>query len=220
MKMGGELYLENLESYAVSVRLFESCLSGAMEALMPADEIGRILGEAWKAFVAILPEVPYIGGRDNPLTEDLLGAAYEMGFYSLLEGRGWELEEISRIDKAASREMVRRKIAALGLEAARGFVLDAEALERGSEAFRKMAFPDNWVYEAVVPGSNERFDTGINYTKCPIVGLYCKFGKEKLLPFICSNDFPVFEEMGVSLERSQTLAEGAPMCDFRFRKIG
>ncbi len=92
-------------------------------------------------------------------------------------------------------------------------------MKNAAEAANAKGKSDNWVYEAVVPGSNERFDTGTNYTKCPIVGLYCKFGKEKLLPFICNNDFPVFEEMGISLERSQTLAEGAPMCDFRFRKI-
>lgn len=219
MKRGGRIYLENLESCTASVRLFENCLAGAMEPLMPADEIEKILGKAWETFVAILPEVPYIGGRDNPLTEDLLEAAYEMGFYPLMEERGWDLEEISRIDKAASRAMVRRKIAALGLEAVRGFVLDGKALERGSEAFGKMGFPDNWVYEVVVPGVDERFDTGINYTKCPIVGLYRRFGREKLLPFICSNDFPVFEEMGISLERSQTLAEGAPLCDFRFSRM-
>ncbi len=220
MRTGGRIYLENLEFYAASVRQLQSCLAGAMEGLMPTEVTERVLGETWEAFVAILPEVPYIGGQHNPLTEDLLGAAYEMGFYSLMERQGWDLEKISGIDKAASREVVRRKIAGLGLETVRGFVLDGETLERGAEVFKKMGFPDNWAYEVVMPGVDERFDTGINYTQCPIVGLYRKFGKEKFLPFICSNDFPVFEEMGISLERSQTLAEGAPMCDFRFRRIG
>ncbi|NOZ72936.1 MAG: L-2-amino-thiazoline-4-carboxylic acid hydrolase, partial [Chloroflexi bacterium] len=34
----------------------------------------------------------------------------------------------------------------------------------------------------------------------------------------CNLDYPLAEKWGVILERSQTLATGAPYCDFRFRR--
>ena len=42
----------------------------------------------------------------------------------------------------------------------------------------------------------------------------------ELMPYLCSVDFIMSERMGLGLERTTTLAEGSPKCDFRFKHNG
>ena len=217
MDISGRGCTNDIETCKKIILPFKNCMEKAMEKLIPGEEINEISGKVWDAFISLLPEVPYIGGERNPLNANLIGAAYEMCFYTLMEERGYDPGQISAIDQRASREITRMEIAAFGLDAARGDLADKEKLKEGAEFFKQSGFPDNWIYEVVEPGENDNFDIGINYTRCPIVTLFKKHGKEKYLPYICANDFPVFAEMGVSLERTQTMGNGAVLCDFRFK---
>jgi hypothetical protein len=217
MEMNGKAYLEKVEIYKELISPLMDGIVNAMGLTIPDKQASEIAHLAWDAFMNILPEIPYIGGENNPLTENLLGAAYEMGFYTLMEQRGYELKKISEIDQNATRASTKKKIEKLGLEFLRNSVMDKEDLLRGSELFKRMGFKDNWAYEVVEPREKDDFAIGINYLKCPIVDLFKKHGKERYLPYICANDYPFFGEMGVSLERTQTLGNGDPVCDFRFK---
>lgn len=217
MEMNGNAYLDKLEIYKEMISPLMCGIVNAMCLNIPEKQAIEIASLAWEAFIDILPETPYIGGENNPLTESLLGAAYEMGFYSLMEQRGYELERISEIDRNATRDSTKKKIEILGLESLRNSVMDKDELQRGIELFKRMGYKDNWVYEVVEPGEKDDFEIGINYTKCPIVDLFKKHGKERYIPYICANDYPFFGEMGISLERTQTLGNGDPVCDFRFK---
>ncbi|MCJ7583343.1 MAG: L-2-amino-thiazoline-4-carboxylic acid hydrolase, partial [Anaerolineales bacterium] len=52
----------------------------------------------------------------------------------------------------------------------------------------------------------------------------CKFlakqGAPELSPYLCPVDILYSDALGWGLMRTQTLAEGAPKCDFRFKKGG
>lgn len=217
MEINGNDYLEKVEIYREMISPLMEGIVNAMGLTVPDKQASEIANLAWDAFMNILPEIPYIGGENNPLTESLLGAAYEMVFYDLMEQMGYELNKISEIDQKATRESTKKKIEKLGLEFLRNSVLDKEDLLRGSELFKRMGFKDNWVYEVVEPGEKDDFAIGINYLKCPIVDLFKRHGKERYLPYICANDYPFFEAMGVSLGRTQTLGNGDTVCDFRFK---
>jgi len=217
MEKGGDCGKELGELYVEMARPLSECLARAMDGTLPAAGIEEVMTGSWEAFRQVLPDIPDIGGENNPLSEDLAGAAFEMGFYALMEARGFSLEAISEIDKKATADLARRKIGKVGLEAARSSVTDIDSLRWGAEAFRKMGYPDNWAYEVVEPRPGDSFDIGIDYTRCPIAALFRKKGMEKFLPCVCENDYPAFAEMGITLERTRTIGSGFPVCDFRFR---
>jgi hypothetical protein len=63
-------------------------------------------------------------------------------------------------------------------------------------------------------------DAGVAFdvVACPLAA-YCKAqGVPELTRYAaCSLDHRMARDWGVKLERSQTIAEAAPLCDFRFR---
>jgi hypothetical protein len=72
---------------------------------------------------------------------------------------------------------------------------------------------------APVEHSGERL--GFNVTRCGYAEFYKDLGLEELgAVFHCSRDFAMLEgfDSHLSLERTQTIMQGASHCDFRFRR--
>lgn len=63
----------------------------------------------------------------------------------------------------------------------------------------------------------DRFDFGVNYHSCQMHQFVEAQGAKEFAPFICMSDIVLSEEYGWGLQRTQTLADGAEFCDFRFR---
>lgn len=85
------------------------------------------------------------------------------------------------------------------------WVLDALFLIVFTRPFRRHALPS---------------DDGVAFdvVACPLAAYYQKQGVPELTRYAaCSLDHRMARDWGVKLERSQTIAEGAPLCDFRFR---
>lgn len=212
----GDYYLENIDRLRETISGLQGVMAKYMEPLMSWDEIKKINEKSWLVFSKLLPEVPFIGGDDNPLTKNLIGAIYEMCFYETMEEAGYEIGQISNIDRNTLRDVTRHKVGIYGLEGMRNFVMDKEEAKIGAERSQKREFDNDWIYEYVEPCDKDSFALGIDYTKCPVVDFFKAHGKERYLPYICANDYPIFKEMGISLLRTQTIGNGAPICDFRF----
>ena len=45
-----------------------------------------------------------------------------------------------------------------------------------------------------------------------------RHGGEEFAPYVCMSDIALSEAMGWGLIRTQTLADGCPHCDFRFKE--
>ena len=61
-------------------------------------------------------------------------------------------------------------------------------------------------------------DVAFNVTSCPLAQYFRDRGVPELTRYAaCSLDHRMAADWGVRLERSQTIAEGHPLCDFRFR---
>jgi hypothetical protein len=80
-------------------------------------------------------------------------------------------------------------------------------------------FPEDFVYDFVEPGPQDRFEFGINYKACGFCKLAARHGDKDILPNICGLDFDAYATRGIRLERTQTLAGGASHCDFRFSRL-
>lgn len=68
------------------------------------------------------------------------------------------------------------------------------------------------------PSTNK---VAFDVTVCPLAGYFKSQGVPELTRFAaCSLDHRMAMQWGVELKRTTTIAEGAPLCDFRFQPIG
>ena len=90
--------------------------------------------------------------------------------------------------------------------------VDVEGLERGMAAFAA-----GGALEFDVTDRDDR-RYGFDVRRCAYAEYMERIGARDLGPLlVCRADIPTAEGMGVGFERSQTIMEGAPCCDFRYR---
>lgn len=82
---------------------------------------------------------------------------------------------------------------------------------------RQGRFSGDWVFD-YVPGDGYDFEYGMTHYECGICAYYEKMGAADYVPYLCLLDYPKFRELGVCLDRSETLGNGGRCCDFRFYK--
>jgi len=58
----------------------------------------------------------------------------------------------------------------------------------------------------------------VDYTECAICKFFAAQDAAELTPTICALDFDVNAALEIDLQRTTTLAEGGPKCDFRFSR--
>ena len=77
-------------------------------------------------------------------------------------------------------------------------------------------YKNDWVVDVLEKTPDYEF--GFDYLECGV----CKLGRDEGCPelakYLCRLDYMTTEIMGVHLERTTTLAEGGPKCDFRFSR--
>lgn len=78
-------------------------------------------------------------------------------------------------------------------------------------------YPGDWLGR-FIEGDGKDFDCGIDITECGICKFYSAQGAEELAPYLCLSDFVVSDAFDRRLVRYKTLAEGADVCDFRYKK--
>jgi hypothetical protein len=171
-----------------------------------ADEV---LDKARHQFTDLLASLPYIGGDDNHYTRDLVESAGYLALYLVLKRRGWKVEKAARVMYDAildrNRDLPPPKLPPLDQLVKSGQMLAERALEN--------RYPGDYVYD-FVPGDGVGFDFGYNFWECATLKLYHAWGADEFAPYYCYLDFP---KSPLGLRRTQTLAEGAPFCNHRFK---
>lgn len=180
-----------------------------------ADAVGK---EAREGFEAMVPDIPYIGGEENELTEDLVQAAMALSFYQAMKSRGKSADEAGRIvyETVAARLAAYPRILFRTGWVYRSSWFGRQRTRRAAAASQLRLYPGDWV-STYVDGDGTTFDWGIDYHACGIVKLSRSLKLEEFAPYLCLTDQLVFEQAGSGLVRTQTLAGGAPRCDFRFK---
>ena len=69
-----------------------------------------------------------------------------------------------------------------------------------------------------VEGDGATFDYGLDITECGICKLYQAQGAGELARYLCLSDYVVSRAFGRGLVRYKTIAEGARVCDFRYKQ--
>jgi hypothetical protein len=186
-----------------------------------AEAVPAILAEARDEFAALIPAIPYIGGRDNPLTDTLEQMTSLLALYRVLQRRGTPVAEVGALVHAMAQRRVDSTPAILRRLLGRLYMsrLWRRRTERKALASQQGRYPGNFVFE-VVPGDDSGSAWGINYLECGVVKFFHAQGADEFTPYMCFIDFLMFPAMGIRLERQGTLAQGCAQCDFRFHGHG
>ena len=178
------------------------------------DLANIILKEAREQHEALIPEIPYIGGHENPMTRHLVRSTTSLALYKAMKARGKTAEQAGKIIYDAVVERVSH------LPVSTSKALSPEDIVSKREQARKSQerlYPGDWVWE-FVEGDGVEFDYGYDFLECGTQKLYHAQEADEFLPFYCFLDFVSSKASGWGLARSMTLAEGYEKCDFRFKR--
>jgi len=174
----------------------------------------EVIEEAREILEGVIPELPYIGGDDNPMTYHIIRCSTSLALYKAMKARGKPAEETGKIIYDAVAEAVRH------------MPPNPPPTEESLAKKRKRArisqerrYAGDWVRE-FVEGNGEDFKYGYDFYECGTQKLYHAHGADEFTPFFCYLDFVTYRTPGWSFGRTKSLAECDEKCNFRFRKGG
>lgn len=201
--------------------ILDDHFEGTEKVLVTRFGKGRTSGlmkEIRQEYEALTPEVPYIGGEENMFTEWLTYGVYYLAVYRILKAEGQSVEEVGKIIFNTFQAMADYPKWLLRLVGSLKY--NKQYVNQLKEAVAKTQerrYPGGWV-AMFIEGDGEEFDYGIDITECGICKFYREQGADELTPYLCLSDCVVSEAFDRGLVRYKTLAEGAEVCDFRYKK--
>jgi hypothetical protein len=171
-----------------------------------------------REYKALALEAPYIGSEDNIFTEWLTYGVYYLAVYQVLKSLGQTIEQAGRIIYETYETMADYPAWMLrlvgGLKYGKGYV---ERLQTAAVESQQRRYPGDWVC-TFIEGDGETFDYGLDIAECGICKFYHAQGAGELAPYMCLSDYVVSQAFGRGLVRYKTVAEGAEVCDFRYKQ--
>jgi hypothetical protein len=184
------------------------------------ENVPQLINKARQEFALLLPQLPYIGGK-HPFTEFLVFTAMELALYRLdqLHGRtvgqtGELVYEIGGAFLKTSPRFLLRLFAPMNFS--KKYI---ESLKRRAVESHLRQYPEDYVYN-FIEGDGRTFDYGVDYLECASCKFLARQGAFELAQYTCPGDILYSEAFGWGLIRTQTLADGADRCDFRFKQGG
>jgi hypothetical protein len=174
----------------------------------------KVTQDARELLEDLIPELPYIGGDENPMTRHIIRSSTGLALYKAMTARGKPAKETGEVVYDAVVESVRHLPPNQPLT-------EEELTGRKEQADRSQArrYPGDWVWE-FVQGDGVEFEYGYDFYECGTQKLYDVHGADEFLPFFCYLDFVTYRTPGWSFSRTMTLAEGCVKCNFRFKRGG
>jgi len=181
------------------------------------DRATGLMGDIHQVHQSLAAETPYIGGEENMFSEWLVYGVYYLSVYRVLQAEGHDVKDAGKIIHDTFRAMADYPKWMLRL-VARLRYNDAyvEALKEAAAETQKRRYPGDWV-ATFVEGDGGTFDYGVDITERGIGKFYHAQGADELAPYLCLSDHVVSEAFDRGLVRYKTLAEGADVCDFRYK---
>jgi hypothetical protein len=178
-----------------------------------------VLVGARREYELLIPQLPYIGGRRNPLTQIMISAGMFLALYRAMKFQGKEVEEIGAfvyegVEKAYGLPPRFALYVYGGLSFSEYGQRRAHELALESQ---KQRYVNDWVY-SVVEGDERSFDYGLDFVECGICKFFHTQGADEFVRHMCRLDFIVSERMGTGLVRTTTIAEEGEKCDFRYKR--
>ena len=207
--------------------LFQEDLKVAKQLLLEKfdeEKTNTLLVEIVKEYEKVLPEAQYVGGNKNPFTFYLTGAVGVFSIIRVLEKEGLTYREIGEFTfrfNETLNEIREANLNKVGQSHADQIFTDGymQFMKDFARESQERRFPGDWVLE-FIDGEGQPFTYGFNFVQCGSNELAKKLGMEKYMPFICLGDFAEATAGGFGFTRTQTLGNGAPICDHRYIQGG
>ena len=196
--------------------LFGRPMKRYLEKIRPGWDAGAVLKASKRRFRAMIAELPDIGTlKQNSLRLCLSGGAVWLSIYESTPDPMTEAEFGDMVRFGMDSPVVTKVMASkdpFTPEAQRKAVQRAELDNTASDS------EFSWNRE-VIPGRDGDEYTTI-YRRCGLCALGKKEGHPELIPYLCALDVGTVEQMGGTLFRTKTLANGGDCCDFYCCKKG
>ncbi len=205
------------------LKIFDKLLARvqpSVSAWLGEEQAWQFMREARQEYEELIPRIPYIG-ESRLLLGLFLPSSRYLAVYRALQRQDRTLEDAGRVaflmgaEEARAVPYVGRRLME-GLWFSRWF---RSLLKKGALKSQQRRYPGSFVM-SYVEGDGREFDYGVDYTECA----HCKFLQAEnafeLAPYVCATDKPVSELIGWGLTRPKTIADGFPICGFRFKKGG
>ena len=191
--------------------------AGRILASHYGDLADAIWNEAHREYEDLIPKIPYIGGRKNPIQAYLIQSTWALALFRALKNRGRTAEETGNI----CYEMIEAQLYSyprllrnlFGRWYFRRYRL---SMEKGAAESQKRPYPENSLWR-FVQGDGKEFDFGMDMRECAICKFFHAQGADELTPYMCLTDFAVSKALSMGLVRASTIAEGGEKCDFRYK---
>jgi hypothetical protein len=175
--------------------------------------------DARREYELLISQLPYIGGRQNPLTRVMISAGMFLALYRAMKAQGKEVDEIGAfVYKGVEKAYGLLPRFALHMYGGLGFT---ERRQRGIRELalesQKRRYAGDWVY-SVVKGNGKSFDYGLDFAECGICKFFRAQEAEEFARHMCQLDFIMSERMRMGLMRTTTIAKGGDKCDFRYKR--
>jgi hypothetical protein len=187
----------------------------ALAQRLGEDGTAGALADARVEYERIVPEIPYIGGDENPLTSNLVACAELLALYRSLAKRGMSARDVGRLVYEVADANLSGGPASIRM-GEKAFARFCEDRRRGALMSQRREYPGDWLY--TTRDADGDSDFSIDYTECAIEKFFRTQGAAELTPYLCLLDFPSSRAMGSGLQRLHTIADGDGVCDFRFKR--
>jgi len=205
------------------MRTFDKLLARVQPSVsswLGEEQARQFVREARQEYEALIPRIPYIGDSSLILGFFLPVTRY-LAVHRALQRQGRTVEEVGRLiyrmgtEEALAIPPLGRRI----MEVLWFSWWFRRLAKKGALKTQQRRYPAHFVMN-YVEGDGREFDYGIDYIECA----NCKFLQAEnafeITPYVCATDKPTSELMGWGLTRPKTIADGFPICGFRFKKGG
>jgi len=213
-------YISHKTRFLKEFDLIAKSARSVLDAYFVGEDVNGLLAETRREFEALIPQLPYIGGK-QPFTEFIVFTGMLLAIYRINKARGKTAEqtgewvfEIGRVFLRTSPFFLTRLFGSMNFSHYYLSRLRKRAIES-----HQRKYPDGYVFD-FIEGDGKAFDYGVDYLECASCKFLAKQGAPELAPYLCPVDILYSDALGWGLTRTQTLAEGAERCDFRFKKGG
>src|SRR4029079_4384072 len=152
-----------------------------------SDVVEVVVAETLQRFEIMLPNVPYIGGNENTLTENLYLSAAMLAMYQALKARGKSVEEVAGIIYLGTSSLYSSLPFSLVLFWQGRQLFSQKRINQRRQAAvisQERRFPDDWVFE-IAEADGRGFQFGVDYIECGIVKYLTKQNARELAPYLC-----------------------------------
>ncbi len=216
--MDSSYYLVHKQQLMRDFNQTMKCAIPLLESSYGQNQAEGTVQQTRQVFEALLYKLPYIGGDDNPMTGLLIQSAYYLALYRVLKSYGKAVQEAGKISyQLTEKTFCDQSHLLVRLSGKLKFNrISMGQIKQQAERSHRHEYAADWVFD-VVEGNGQAFDYGLNYSECGICKFYHEQGADELTPYVCLLEYPASQAMGTGMVRTSTLAEGAAVCDPRYK---